>query len=331
MRRLSLELAALAALCVAAQPALAEEQVKIGIGFGLAFLPAYICEDLKLVEKYARAQHLDVKASYQRFLGAGPMQEAIKSGAVDMGPFGTAPLLAAWEQAKGTPQQIVAVSGITTMPLTLLSNRPNVATISDLGPTDRIAMPSLTAPQMFILQMQAANVFNKYDRFDDQVVALPPADALTALIDGAGMVTAYFASPPYTQLALRDGKVHSLFSSAEVMNGKASFLIMGATQAYIDAHPQMPEVIDKAMDEAARLIHDDPRRATQIYLTHEPSKALSSPVIEAVLREIKDEFGTGIYGVKAYADFMSQHGELKESPRSWKYIVAPALMNWPRT
>jgi NitT/TauT family transport system substrate-binding protein len=327
----SLCLAALAAVCAAAVPALAQEPVKIGIGFGLAFLPAYICEDLKLVEKYGKAQHLDVKASYQRFLGAGPMQEAIQSGAIDMAPFGTAPLLSAWQQQKGTPQQILAISGITTMPVDLLSNRPNVASISDFGPTDRIAMPSLTAPQMFLLEMQAAKVLNKYDRLDDKVVALPPAAALAALIDGSGVVTAYFSSPPYTQLALRDAKIHRVLASSDVMNGKASFLIMGATKAYVEAHPLMPDVIDKAIDEAARIIHDDPRRATQIYLTHEPSKALSGPVIEAVLRDIKDEFGSGVYGVKAFADFMAQHDELKAAPRSWRDIVAPALMNWPRT
>ena len=319
------------ALSLISLPALAQEQVKIGIGFGLAFLPVYICEDLKLVEKYAKAAHLEVKANYQRLLGSGPMLDAVKSGSIDVAPFGTAPLLSAWEQGKGTPQQLIIVSGITTMPLTLVSDRPNVATISDLGPTDRIAMPSLSAPQMFVLQMQAAKLFNKPDRFDDQVVALPPADALSAMIEGAGMVTAYFASPPYTQLALRGGKVHSVLTSPDVFGGKGSFLVMAATQAFVDAHSQVPDVIDKAMDEAARIIRDDPRRATQIYLTHEPSGALNAPVIESVLREIKDEFGAGIYGVKAYADFMAKQGELKEAPRSWRYIVAPSMMNWPRS
>jgi NitT/TauT family transport system substrate-binding protein len=146
-----LGLAAAAVLLATAAPAFAQDQVKIGIGFGLAFLPFYICQDLKLVEKHAKELYLDVKASYQRFLGAGPMQDAIASGAIDMAPYGTAPLLAAWENAKDMPQQILAVSGITTMPLTLVSNRPNVATIADFQPTDRIAMPSLTAPQMYLL------------------------------------------------------------------------------------------------------------------------------------------------------------------------------------
>jgi NitT/TauT family transport system substrate-binding protein len=326
-----LGLAALAVLCATAAPVRAQDQVKIGIGFGLAFLPVYICQDLKLVEKRAKELHLDVKASYQRFAGSGPMQDAIASGAIDMGPYGTAPLLAAWEKAKDTPAQILAVSGITTMPLTLVSNRPNVATIAGFQPTDRIAMPSLTAPQMYLLQMQAEKTFKAYDKLQDQVVVMSPSEAVTALVDGSGVVTAYFASPPYTQLALRDAKVHRVLGSADVIDGKASFLIMGATRAYIEAHPQMPDAIDKAMDDAARIIRSDPRRAAQIYLTHEPSMSLSAPLIEAVLREIKDEFGSTVYGVQAFADFMGRHGELKTPPKSWKDIVAPALLSSPST
>jgi NitT/TauT family transport system substrate-binding protein len=330
LRRFVLGLASLATLCVTAAPARAQE-VKIGLGFGLAFLPVYICQDLKLVEKRAKELHLDVKASYQRFVGAGPMQDAIASGAIDMGPYGTAPLLAAWDKAKGTRAQILAVSGITSMPLTLLSNRPNVATIADFQPTDRIAMPSLTAPQMYLLEMQSEKTFKAYDKLQDQVVAMPPAEAVTALVDGSGLVTAYFASPPFTQLTLRDAKVHRVLGSADVLNGKVSFLIMGATRAYIEAHPQMPEAIDKAMEDAARIIRSDPRRAAQIYLTHEPSMSLSGGTVEAVLRDIKDEFGSAVYGVQAFADFMGRHGGLKTPPKSWKDIVAPALLSSPST
>jgi NitT/TauT family transport system substrate-binding protein len=331
LRGFVLGLAAFAVLCATAAPVRAQDQVKVGIGFGLAFLPVYICQDLKLIEKRAKELHVDVKASYQRFVGSGPMQDAIASGAIDVGPYGTAPLLAAWDKAKDTPQQILAVSGITTMPLTLVSNRPNVATIADIQPTDRIAMPSLTAPQMYLLQMQSEKTFKAYDKLQDQVVAMPPSEAVTAMVDGSGVATAYFGSPPYTQLALRDAKVHRVLSSADVINGKASFLIMGATRAYIEAHPQIPDAIDKAMDDAARIIRSDPRRAAQIYLTHEPSMSLSGPLIEAVLREIKDEFGSAVYGVQAFADFMGRHGELKTAPKSWKDIVAPALLSSPST
>ena len=316
-------------LAAASAPAFAQEQVKIGIGYGLAFLPIYICEDLKLVEKRTREAHLDVKASYERFDGAGPLQDAMASGTIDIGPFGIAPLLTAWEQAKNTPRQILAVSGMTTLPLALLTNQPNVESIADLKPADRIALPTLSSPQMYLLEMQSERTFGQFDRLRSQVVALWHGEAIAALVGRAGPVTAYFSSPPFTQIALRDPRLHRLLSSEEVMGGKASFLILGASRSYIETHAKIAEAIGKAMDDAARIIRDDPRRAGQIYLAHEPSRALDSAEIDAVLKENKDEFGSAVHGVQAFADFMGRHGELKAPPQSWKEIVAPALLSSP--
>jgi NitT/TauT family transport system substrate-binding protein len=330
------------ALCATLTPALAQDEVKIGTGFGLAFLPVYICEDLKLVEKYGHMAGLNVKASFPRFMGAAQMQDALASGTIAMAPFGTAPLLAAWETSKDTPNQIVAVSGITSLPLILLSDRSDEQSLADLKPDDRIAMPTLSSPQMYVLEMQSEKIFGQYDKLRGQAVALSHADAIAALMAGAGeaagqatgqdaeRVTAYFSSPPFTQLALREAIVHPLLNSSDVM-GKSSFLIMGATKATIEAQPQMPQVMEKAMDEAARLIHDDPRHAAQIFLTHEPSGSFDSAAMAAAIKDIKDEFGSAIYGVQTMADFMGRHGELKSPPRSWKDIVAPALLSSPST
>jgi len=321
--------AALLALCATFARAQAQEPVKIGIGYGLAFLPVYICEDLKLIEKYGRAVHRELRPSFQRFLGAAPLQDAIASGAIDMGPFGTAPLLAAWAKAGDAPNRIVAISGITSLPLTLLSNRPDVGSVADLKPSDRIAVPTLTSPQMYLLELQSEKIFGQFTRLRDQAVALSHADAIAALVDGSGEVAAYFASPPFTQLALRDANIHAVLNSSDVVNGRSSFLIMAATKAYIEAQPQMADIVEKAIDEAARIIRDDPRRAAQIYLTHEPSEALGLAAMATVIADIKNDFGSPIYGVQTIADFMARHGELKSPPHSWKDIVAPALLNSP--
>jgi NitT/TauT family transport system substrate-binding protein len=324
-------LAALCALSALTIPASAQEAVRIGIGFGLAFLPAYICDDLKLIEKYGKDAHLDLKASYQRFMGAGPLQEAIGAGTIDMGPFGAAPLLAAWEKAKDTPRQILAVSGITTLSPVLLTNRANVRTLADFRPGDRIAIPAPKAPQFYLLQMQAEKVFGQYDRLRKQIVILPNPDAVTTLVAGTGPVSGYFSSAPFTEIALADGRIHKVLSAADVIDGKASFLIMGATRAYVAAHPGVAEAVAKAMDEAARMIHDDPHHAAEIYLVHEPFKTLDVAAVAAIIEGIKDEFGSPVHGVQAFADFMGRHGELKTPPQSWKEIVAPALLNSPST
>jgi NitT/TauT family transport system substrate-binding protein len=324
---------AFAALCaLAAQiTAAPAQEVRIGIGFGLAFLPAYICDDLNLIEKYGKDAHLDLRATYQRFMGAGPLQEAIGAGAIDMAPFGAAPLLAAWEKTKDTPRQILAVSGITTLPPALLTNRASVHTLADFRPADRIAIPAPKAPQLYLLQMQAEKVFGQYDRLRRQIVILPNPEAVTTLVAGSGPVSGFFSSAPFTEIALADGRIHKVLGAADVIDGKASFLIMGATKAYIAAHPGVAEAVAKAMDEAARIIHDDPYHAAEIYLVHEPFKSLDVTAVAAIIDGIKNEFGSPVHGVQAFADFMGRHGELKTPPRTWKEIVAPALLNSPST
>jgi NitT/TauT family transport system substrate-binding protein len=59
------------------------------------------------------------------------LQDALAGGAIDLAPFGAAPLLAAWEKARDTPRQIIAVSGLTTLPPVLLTNRPDVRSLAD--------------------------------------------------------------------------------------------------------------------------------------------------------------------------------------------------------
>jgi len=324
-------LTAFLALCSAIAPALAQEQVKIGVGSGFAFLPLYICEDLKLIEKQAKLVHLDVQARFQRFVNTRELHDAIATGQVDMGPFGTAPLLAAWQQTKGTADEILAVSGISSLPLTLLGNQPDERSLADLQPADRIAVPTMTSPQMYLLQMQSEKTLGQFDRLRGPIVELSHPQAIAALAENTGQATAYFSSPPFTQLALRSANVHVLLRSSDVMSGKSSFLILGARRSYLEAQPQMAGVIEKAIDEAARVIRDDPRRAAQIYLTHEPSGTFNGAAIEAVVRDVNDEFGSPVYGVQTFADFMSRHGELKTPLQSWKEIVAPALLNSPST
>ncbi|HYQ07244.1 MAG TPA: ABC transporter substrate-binding protein [Xanthobacteraceae bacterium] len=332
MLRCVIAIAALwTALTPALKPALAQDQVRIGLGFGFAFLPLYICEDLKLIEKQARAAHLDVQAKFRRFADSGELHAALAGGEIDIGPFGTAPLLMGSLQGKKAGGQILAVSGMTSLPLLLLSNQPDEHSIADLKPSDRIAMPTLTSPQMYLLEMQSEKTFGKFDRLRNQVVMLSHPQAIAALAENTGQATAYFSSPPYAHIALRAPNVHVLLRSSDVIDGKSSFLILGAERSYVGAQPQVAEIIAKAIDEAARLIREDPKRAAQLYLTHEPSAAINGATMEAIVREVKDEFGSPIYGVQATADFMVRLGELKTPLGSWKEIAAPALLNSPST
>ena len=315
------------ALAALATPAVAQQEVKIGVGFGVHFLPCYLIDEFKLVEKHAQAAGLDVKTSFHRFSGSGPMQDALLSGSIDMGPYGIFALLIAWEKARGTPLQMFAISGVTTVPQVLVTNQPGIKKLADFKPTDRISMPSVVSP----LQMQAEKEFGpgQHDRVRPLVVALPHPESVNALLSGMTEITAYFSPPPFTQAVLKNPKISRVMSSADILGGKASFLIMGATRRWIDANPKMPDVIVKAVDEAAAFIRDNPRRAAEIYLAREPSRILDVAAIEETLKEYRDEFGSSVHGVQIHADFMGRLGTLKTPPKSWKDVVTPSIVNTP--
>ena len=56
MRQVLRSFTVLLAFCAALTPAFAQEKFRIGMGYGLAFLPLYICEDLKLIEKHGKGR-----------------------------------------------------------------------------------------------------------------------------------------------------------------------------------------------------------------------------------------------------------------------------------
>jgi NitT/TauT family transport system substrate-binding protein len=161
-----------------------------------------------------------------------------------------------------------------------------VRTLGDFRAADRIAIQTATSPQLYFLQTQLEKLFGQYDKLRDQIVVEPHPDALADLLSSKSPVAGYFSSAPFTEIALADGRVHKVLEGADIVDGKATFLILGATRGYVDAHPRVPEVVIKAMDEAASIIHDDPRRAAAIYLAHEPSQTLDEGALAAIVTDL---------------------------------------------
>ncbi|WP_315832100.1 ABC transporter substrate-binding protein [Bradyrhizobium prioriisuperbiae] len=312
----------IAMIASSATSALAQTPVKIGIGFGIGFLPTFILRDMNLIEKHAKAAGLDVKTEYQRISGSSAMQDAVLSGSVDLGTYGVAAMLFAWDKARNTPQQIFGIAGVNSSPLILVTNKPEVKKISDLAPTDKIAMPALVSPQMYALQMVSEKIFGpgQEDKLKPQVVALPHPESLNAMLSGGTEVKAYFAPPPFAQIALESGKAHAITSTEEAFGGRSSFLIVGATKRYLDANPKMIEVVVKALTEASDLIRNEPDKAAELYLKAEPSKLFDQAKVAALLKANPDDFGVAVYGVKQTADFMARQKLIKTVPANFKDV-----------
>lgn len=298
-------------------------EIAIGIGHGIGFLPLFIAQDLRLLEKHAKANGLNGTLSLRRFPTAAPMRQALAKGEIAAGAYGLPAFLVARDAARQTPQELLAVSGITTLPLVLLTARADIRALDDLKLNDKIAVPMLNAPQVSYLAMQTHPRFGR-ERVGQQVVVMPHQDSLAALTEG-NSIAAYFSSPPFTQIALKDPKVRAVASSVDIMGGKTSFLLMASPKSVLATHPKLPEVLAKAIEEASGIIRNDPRRAAMIWLKWEPSHTLDARNVEGALRDLKDDFGSGIFGVEATSTYLRRDSRLKAGVPNWKDVVAPAL------
>jgi NitT/TauT family transport system substrate-binding protein len=299
-------------------------EIAIGIGHGIGFLPLFIAQDLGLFDKHAKASGLNGKLVVRRFSTGAPMRQALAKGEIAAGAYGVPAFLMARDATRQTAQELQAVSGITTLPLVLITARPDIRALNDIKPADKIAVPMLTAPQVTYLRMQTSPRFGGQDRLRQQLVEMPHQESLDALATGRG-IAAYFSSPPFTQIALRDSKVRAVTSSTEIMGGKTSFLMLAAPKSVTATHPKLPEVLAKAIDEASAIIRKEPRRAATIWLKWEPSHTLDARTVESILRDLKDDFGSGVFGIEGTAAYLRRDSRLKEGVWSWRDVVAPAI------
>ena len=317
--------AAIGVLALSFGAAQAQTPVKIGIGFGVGFLPLFIAQEEHLIEKQAKAAGLDVTATYTRFSGSGAMQDAVLSQAIDVGVYGIGAMLIAWDKAHGTANQIEGIAGVNSTPLVLVTNKPEVKDINDLADNEKISMPALISPQMYALQMIAEKKFGpgKQDAYRNKVVSLPHPESVNSLLTGATEVKAYFSTPPFTKIVLDSGKTHVIATSEDAFGGRSTFLAAGATKRYIDANPKMAGVIQAALKEAGDMIRNEPEKAAAIYLKVEPSKTLDVAAVTAMLKEERGDFGVEVSGVKTLADFMGRIGQLKRIPASVDEVFLP--------
>jgi NitT/TauT family transport system substrate-binding protein len=302
------------------------DQVRLRLQYGFIYLPIEIARSEGFIEK--RAQELGagkITVTLRRFSGTPAMNDALLSGNIDFGALGLPGLLIVWEKTRGR----LAIKGLASMPLNafyLYTNRPAIKSLADFTDQDRIAVPAPNSGQGIMLEMAVEKLFGpgQYARADRLMVSLPHPDATTALLAG-GTIAGYFSVPPYSQILARDGRVHLVVTSKEILGGfEASGAGLGGSQRFVDANPLVSRAVLMGLDDAIGMWKENPRRAAEIYLASEPAKLSVDDVIE-ILRDGSTVPQVAPQGMMALAGFMAKTGMLKTPPESWKEVFFPLV------
>jgi NitT/TauT family transport system substrate-binding protein len=326
--RIGAALVAVLALAGAARAEMSE--IKVAQQYGISYLPLMLMEEQKLIERYARAEGIEVKVGWAKFAGGNVMNDALLSDSLQFASGGVGPLVTLWARTRGN-LDVKAAAAINSMPLYLNTRNPDVKSIKDFTDKDRIALPAVKVSiQAVTLQMAAEKAFGagQQNRLDPLTVTLSHPDAQAALLSGKSEITAHFGSPPFQYQQLAHPGIHTVLNSYDVLGGSATFNTVWTTSKFRNDNPKIYAAFMRALDDAIAQINRDKRAAAEAYLRISRDK----DSLDNILRMLNDPqivYTTTPQNVMKYVDFMLKSGAIKSKPDSWKDLFFPNVHGLP--
>ena len=319
---------ALSALLIGVGAARAEvNEVRFAQQFSMGYLQFNMMAHRKLLEKHAALLGIpDIKVSWRTFSGPDNMNDALLSNSVDVVSGGVPGLVTLWGKTFGTPQEVRGIMGLGRSPILLNCRAPNLKTIKDLGPNDKIALPAVkVAIQAVILEMAAAKEFgdSNYAKYDELTMSLSPPDATAGLLSGSSSFNCAFTVPPFQNLQLRDPAIHTVLDSTELL-GDATTTVTWTSKNFHDANPKVYQALVNALKEAAGMVDAEPEVAVGYYVEDSKTK-LTVQEILGFINDPRYKYFAKPQGTMLYADFMQRVGKIKRKAASWQDLFFPEI------
>lgn len=303
------------------------KELRVAKQYGLGYLQMMVMEELKLVEKHARAAGLgDLKVSWSTFRSSDVMNDALLSGNLDFGSLGTNGLATIWAKTKGTPVEVRGAAGFNFLPLGLVTREAGIKTLADYTEKHKIAVPAVrVSNQAILLQMAAAKQFGQanYTKLDPLTVSMTHPDAMAALLSGAGEIGSHFASSPFLQKELERPGLRQLLSSTEILGGHINFNILATTSKFHAANPKAYAAYLAAMREATEIINQDKRAAAELYVRMTKDKSGVDEILKIMNTAGEYNFSQRPVGDMRMIQFMHTIGTIKIKAESWDDLLFP--------
>ncbi len=322
-------LAALAALCLPVPLAQAEvSELRITKQPGALFTPTILMEQGKLVEKYAAANGLiDMKVSWVTLSSGGAATDALLAGSVEIVTSGMTNMLLLWGKTNGDVKGIAGVSGL---PFKLITRNPNIKTIKDFTPNDRIALPtvrvSIQAMTLGIALQKTYGDDKANEKLLTNQVQMGHPDGYAAMMNPVHEVTSHFTASPYQEMLLKQPGFHTVLESDYALGGPAHIAVAFASTKFFEGNPKAVAAYLAAYDEAVQMIHSNPKGAAEIYLAATKEK-LTIDEMAQLFTQPGAIYQAAPVRSMVYATYMYKAGFIKLEPKSWKDYFFPIMHN----
>ena len=325
--------ATLSLLTACVPPAVAEPaaQLRIGVQYGLGYLPLYVAKDAGFLADRMRQQGLDPGTiEIVPFAGGPQINDGLLSGNLEIGSGGLTAMMVFCDKTRAAgDSQFLGVTALSSVPYELFSTNPNLKSLRDLDKNkDKIGVPSVkvSVPAIY-LQMAAERLYGpgQHAALDEFTVSLAQPDGVISLLSGGGVVNGYLLSPPFIQQVSGKPGIHKTWSSNELFETPATALSTWTTVKFRRDNPKLFAAFVAAVRDAMALIDADPQRAAAIYLKNEKSK-LAPDFIAAVLADKTSiTFSLAPQQSQPIAEFLFRVNTIKTKPATWKDFFFPDI------
>jgi len=306
------------ALCGAARAE--ASQVRFARQLGLGYLQFYVMQDKQMVERQAERAGLGKVTTVYSGMGTPTaISDALLSGNVDIVGIGLPAFLTLWDKTRGN-MDVRGMMAMNRQPAYLNTRNPNIKSIRDFTDKDRIAVPSVkVSTQALFLQIAAEKEWGpgQHGKLDHLTVGLAHPDAIVAVLNPVGEITAHFATSPFHEAEMKAG-LKTVTSGYEIMGGEVSNLVFITTEKFRAANPKVYAVVVAAMDEAIAWTNADKRRAAKLYMDMTKEKKLTEDDVTAIISAPGFDFTKVPKKTFKFAEFLHRIGSLKNKPESWK-------------
>jgi NitT/TauT family transport system substrate-binding protein len=293
--------------------------VRIGIQPGMTYLALNVMNREKLLEQRAKDDGHDLKAGWIVSSNGSVLTDGVLSGNIDIAGTGIPAFVTLWAKGRGTVD-VKGIAAYGSLPGMLISRNPSVRSIRDFTSADRIALPAPKASiQAILLEMMAAKTWGpgQYDKLDPLMVGMAHPDALIAILSGRSEINAHFTSSPYYDEELKMPGAHVVLTKEDIFPGPLTHGMLWTTGKFHDRDPQTMREFRAALDDAMALIHHDPARAAEAYVSLAREKVDTAEATE-IIRKLNERFEATPRGIFAIATFMHDIGMIKIVPSRWQ-------------
>jgi len=298
-----------------ARAEVSELKIPLGAG-GFGFLPLNMMQKHGLIEKYAAEAGVKVKVNWANIGGPAVMNDALLSGSAHFISAGPPAFLVLWDRTR-TNVGVKGVAAISSMPMMLNARVAQLKSLDAIAAQDKIAVTSVKVSiPSIVMQMYAAAKYGAGEafRFDRYTVTMTHPDALIALMSGGGSIVGHWSSPPFDQRELKDPAIRTLMNSDDVMGGSTTFTMMSTTTKFQKENPKVYGAVLKGLKRAQEMIAEDRKAAAAVLLESMGGKGWSLDELVKILEMPSTKYTMKPENVLKYANFMQEHGSLKNRP-----------------